>query len=89
MIGEHWRQRRRAPADPGALLHALLYRELGVVLHRLSCRDAAIACYEDGLKVVVQRLAPGMICKLRFLGASLLAKLRRSSRTDLVGSGAR
>src|SRR6266436_2714598 len=30
---------------------ALLYRELGVVLHRLSCREAAIACYEDGLKV--------------------------------------
>jgi tetratricopeptide (TPR) repeat protein len=33
-----------------------LYRELGIVLHRLSCREAAIACYEDGLKVVAQRV---------------------------------
>src|SRR5215510_2480884 len=36
--------------------HALLYRELGIVLHRLSCREAAMACYEDGLKTVVQRI---------------------------------
>jgi len=36
--------------------HALLYRELGIVLHRLSCRGAAVACYEDGLKAVVQRI---------------------------------
>ena len=27
-----------------------------MVLQRLSCREAAIACYEDGLKAVVQRI---------------------------------
>src|SRR5215471_10255279 len=35
---------------------ALLCRELGLVLHRLGCRDAAIACYEEGLHVVAQRV---------------------------------
>jgi len=59
-IGEHLEAALEASLQPRTSWEpswqALLYRELGVVLHRLSCREAAIACYEDGLKVVVQRL---------------------------------
>ena len=59
-IGEHLEAALDAALQPRTSWEpswrALLYRELGIVLHRLSCRDAAIACYEDGLKVVVQRV---------------------------------
>ncbi len=59
-IGEHLEAALEAPLQPRTSWEpswrALLYHELGVVLHRLSCREAAIACYEDGLKVVVQRI---------------------------------
>src|SRR5712692_1992433 len=59
-IGEHLEAALEASLQPRTSWEpswqALLYRELGVVLHRLSCREAAIACYEDGLKVVVQLL---------------------------------
>jgi tetratricopeptide (TPR) repeat protein len=56
---------------------ALLYRELGMVFHRLSCREAAIACYEDGLKAVVQRLGVWEDTREHagLQGASLLAAL--------------
>src|SRR5262249_44305520 len=56
---------------------ALLYRELGEVLHRLSCREAAIACYEDGLKVIVQRIGVQDDINIDdgLTGASLLATL--------------
>jgi hypothetical protein len=59
-IGEHLEAALEAALQPHTSWEpswqALLYRELGIVLHRLSCREAAIACYEDGLKAVVQRL---------------------------------
>src|SRR5262252_5681650 len=59
-IGEHLEAALEAALQPRTSWepswHALLYRELGIVLHRLSCREAAIACYEDGLKTVVQRI---------------------------------
>jgi hypothetical protein len=54
---------------------ALLYRELGIVLHRLSCREAAMACYEDGLKAVVQRISVDTHRHDGLQGASLLAAL--------------
>jgi tetratricopeptide (TPR) repeat protein len=34
---------------------ALLYQELGVAMQRLGYREAAVACYEEGLKVVAYR----------------------------------
>ena len=59
-IGEHLEAALEAASATahvlGTFLASLLYRELGIVLHRLSCREAAIACYEDGLKAVVQRI---------------------------------
>src|SRR5499427_3322235 len=59
-IGEHLEAALEAALQPHTSWepswHALLYRELGIVLHRLSCREAAVACYEDGLKTVVQRI---------------------------------
>ena len=59
-IGEHLEAALEAALQPRTSWEpswrALLYRELGIVLHCLSCREAAIACYEDGLKTVVQRL---------------------------------
>ncbi len=59
-IGEHLEAALDAALQPRTSWEpswrALLYRELGVILHRLSCREAAMACYEDGLKVVVQRV---------------------------------
>jgi len=56
---------------------ALLYHELGIVLHRLSCREAAMACYEDGLKAVVQRIGVWEDTDRhdRLQGARLLAAL--------------
>jgi len=59
-IGEHLEAALEAALQPRTSWepswHALLYRELGLVLHYLSCREAAIACYEDGLKAVGQRI---------------------------------
>ena len=59
-IGEHLEAALEAALQPHTSWEpswrVLLYRELGIVLHCLSCREAAIACYEDGLKTVVQRL---------------------------------
>ena len=59
-IGEHLEAALEAALLPRTSWEpswqALLYRELGGVLYRLSCREAAIACYEEGLKAVVQRL---------------------------------
>ncbi len=59
-IGEHLEAALEAALQPHTSWEpswqALLYRELGMVLHRLSCREAAIACYEDGLKAAVHRI---------------------------------
>src|SRR5262245_30133635 len=59
-IGEHLEAALDAALQPRTSWEpswrALLYRELGIVFHRLSCREAAMACYEDGLKEVVQRV---------------------------------
>ena len=58
-VGEHLEAALEAVLQPRMSWEpswrALLHRELGLVFHRLGCRDAAIACYEDGLKVVVHR----------------------------------
>src|SRR6266446_1612847 len=81
MVGEHLEAALEASLQPRTSWEpswrALLHRELGVVLHRLSCREAAIACYEDGLKVVVQRIGVWDDLHLDdgLTGASLLATL--------------
>src|SRR6266849_6283401 len=80
-IGEHLEAALEAALQPHTSWepswHALLYRELGIVLHRLSCREAAIACYEDGLKAVVQRIGvwEDIHRPNGLQGASLLAAL--------------
>jgi hypothetical protein len=80
-IGEHLEAALEAALQPHTSWEpswqALLYRELGMVLQRLSCREAAIACYEDGLKVVVRRLGVWEDTPRHdgLQGASLLAAL--------------
>ena len=80
-IGEHLEAALEAALQPHTSWEpswqALLYRELGIVLHRLSCREAAIACYEDGLKAVAQRLGVWEDTHRQdgLQGASLLAAL--------------
>ncbi len=56
---------------------AMLYRELGFTFQRLSCRDAAVVCYEEGLKAVIQRSGvwPEGEQHEELHGASLLATL--------------
>jgi tetratricopeptide (TPR) repeat protein len=80
-IGEHLEAALEAALQPRTSWepswHALLYREFGIVLRCLSCREAAIACYEDGLKAVVQRIGvwDDMPRHDGLQGASLLAAL--------------
>jgi tetratricopeptide (TPR) repeat protein len=80
-IGEHLEAALEAALQPHTSWEpswqALLYREVGIVLHRLSCREAAIACYEDGLKAVVQRIGVWEDTHRHdgLQGASLLAAL--------------
>src|SRR5215475_3285932 len=80
-IGEHLEAALEAALQPRTSWEpswqALLYHELGTGLHRLSCREAAIACYEDGLKAVVQRLGVWENTHRRdgLQGARLLAAL--------------
>ena len=80
-IGEHLEAALEAALQPHTSWEpswqALLYRELGMVLQRLSCREAAIACYEGGLKAVVQRIGVWEEAHRHdeIQGASLLAAL--------------
>lgn len=80
-IGEHLEAALEAALQPHTSWEpswqALLYRELGVVLQRLSSREAAIACYEGGLKAVVQRIGVWEDTHRHdgLQGASLLATL--------------
>jgi len=59
-LGEHLEAALEAALQPRTSWEpswrALLSRELGLVFHRLGCREAAIACYEDGLHVIAQRI---------------------------------
>jgi tetratricopeptide (TPR) repeat protein len=56
---------------------ALLYQELGLTFQRLSCREAAVVCYEEGLKAVIQRSGawPEGETHAALQGANLLATL--------------
>ena len=80
-VGEHLEAALEAALQPHTSWEpswqALLYRELGLVLQRLSCREAAIACYEGGLKAVVQRIGVWEDAHRHdgLQGASLLAAL--------------
>jgi len=80
-IGEHLEVALEAALQPHTSWEpswqALLYRELGMVLQRLSCREAAMACYEGGLKAVVQRIGVWEEAHRHdeLQGASLLAAL--------------
>lgn len=80
-VGEHLEAALDAPLEPRMAWEpswrVLLYGELGLILHRLGCRDAAIACYEDGLKLVVHRFGAGEGAALSaaLQGAALLTAL--------------
>lgn len=80
-LGEHLEAALEAALQPRTSWEpswrALLSRELGLVFHRLGCRAAAIACYEDGLHVVAQRLGVWDEAPPRdaLQGASLLTAL--------------
>lgn len=56
---------------------ALLLQELGLVCHRLGARAVAIACYEEGLKIVGQRAGawPDLSLGEGLKGMDLLAAL--------------
>ncbi|MBM3224451.1 MAG: hypothetical protein FJZ47_11700, partial [Candidatus Tectomicrobia bacterium] len=58
-VGDHLAAALEAALQPQTAWEpawqALLYREMGLVLQRLSCRHAALLCYEEGVQAVVQR----------------------------------